>query len=45
MDLVEIYGINAEPSEAGLTLLSDGIGFETVADLPALIPDHAAFGK
>jgi hypothetical protein len=42
VDLIEVDGIDLQPSQAGLAFPPDRLGLETVADLSALVPDHAA---
>src|SRR6185503_6601008 len=45
VDLVQVDGVDAEPAQARLTLAPDRVGLEAVADLAALVPDHAALGE
>src|ERR1700685_2680996 len=45
MDLVQVDGVDPESPQAGLTLAPDRVGFETVTDLSAFVPNHAAFGE
>jgi hypothetical protein len=45
VDLGEVNGVHPEPAQAGLALPPDGVGRQTVADLPTLVPHHAALGE